>query len=215
MPTQTLAQTTTLQGQILYHGLIPPIKTEIVEHDQETCGTTSQTIPISVNPEGGLHQVVVSIEGLQDSANFPKHDPLIITNDRCHFRPHIGVGSVKQFLEVRNVDAILHNTHIRTETRAFFNVVLLPQANGIKKIMKQPGLMTISCNKHPFMRGYIQVFDHPYHAITDSQGAFSIPNLPPGTHRLTLWHKTLGTVHQTITLAQNTDEFLSIEFPVP
>jgi len=108
--------------------------------------------------------------------------------------------------------AILHNTHIRTETRAFFNVMLLPQSKGIKKVMRQPGLMTISCNKHPFMIGYIHVFDHLYFAITDPQGAFTIPNLPPGTHRLAIWHKTLGTIHQTITIPPKNNSVLNIEF---
>ncbi|MDH3772398.1 MAG: carboxypeptidase regulatory-like domain-containing protein, partial [Nitrospirota bacterium] len=127
--------------------------------------------------------------------------------------PHIAVGLVTQQLEVQNFDPILHNTHIRTKKRAFFNVVLLPQSKGIKKVMKEPGLMTISCNKHPFMMGYVQIFDHPFHAITDTHGVFSIPNLPHGTHRLTIWHKTLGTAHHTVTIPPKNSTTLDIEFP--
>ncbi|MDH5699415.1 MAG: hypothetical protein OEZ41_05570 [Nitrospirota bacterium] len=208
-------QPATLQGRILYRGLIPPPEQHIITQDVETCGATFQIRPITISDDGGLVQVVVSVEGLSGTPLSSKQAPVIISNDRCQFRPHVAVGSVKQPLEVENFDAILHNTHIRAETRAFFNVVLLPQSKGIKKVMKNPGLMTISCNKHPFMMGYIQVFDHPYFAITDFQGAFTIPNLPPGTHRLSIWHETLGTIHRTITIPQTNNAILNIEFPAP
>ena len=205
----------TLQGKILYRGPIPPAKTQSIEQDKETCGTTTRTIPVTISSEGGLYQAVVSVEGLNGSTSTQKYPPLLIKNDQCEFQPHIAVGSVKQPLEVQNLDPILHNTHIRSEKRAFFNVVLLPKSQGIKKVLKEPGLMTISCNKHPFMMGYVHVFDHPYYAITDAQGGFSISNLPRGTHRLTIWHKTLGTIHQSVTIPQHNNSALNIEFTTP
>ncbi|MDH5563839.1 MAG: hypothetical protein OEY91_09505 [Nitrospirota bacterium] len=205
--------TTTLNGRILYHGLIPQPEKQVITQDVETCGNIRKIFPVVVSDDGGLAQVVVSVEGLSGTRLSSIGDPLIVQNEKCVFQPPIAIGSVKQLLEVKNFDPILHNTHIRTETRAFFNVVLLPQSKGIKKVMKQPGLMTISCNKHPFMMGYIQVFDHPFHALTDSQGAFSIPNLPPGTHRLAIWHRTLGTIHQTVTIPQSNNADVTIEFP--
>jgi len=210
-----IAPGSTLQGRILYRGPIPPAETQAIEQDKETCGTSKQSFPVTVSSKGGLFQAVVSVEGLSGSPNTQKHPPLLIKNDLCQFQPHIALGSVKQPLEVQNLDPILHNTHIRTEKRAFFNVVLLSKSQGIKKVLKEPGLMTISCNKHPFMMGYVQVFDHPYFAITDSQGAFSIPNLPPGTHRLSIWHKTLGTIHQTVTVPHTNNADVIIEFPAP
>jgi len=202
-----------LQGRILYRGPIPPAETQAIAQDKETCGATHQLFPVVVSDDGGLAQAVVSVEGLGDTPVSSKEDLVIVRNDKCRFQPHIAVGSIKQHLEVQNNDPILHNTHIRTKKRAFFNVVLLPHSQGIKKVLKEPGLMTIACNKHPFMMGYVQVFDHPYYALTDSQGAFSVPNLPPGTHRLSIWHKTLGTIHQTVTIPHTNNADLIIEFP--
>ncbi len=215
MGTNAQAETSpgaTLQGRILYRGTIPPGKTQVIEQDTETCGTANNIFPVVVSQDGGLVHAVVSVEGLSAPSTSSNEDLLIIRNEHCRFQPHIAVGSVKQHLEVQNDDPILHNTHIRTKNRAFFNVVLLPHAQGIKKVIKEPGLMTIECNKHPFMMGYVQVFDHPFYAVTDSQGAFALPNLPPGTHRLTIWHKTLGTIYQTITISPTTTADLTIEF---
>ncbi len=205
-------ETSSLQGRILYHGTIPPPEERIIKHDSEVCGKTRQITPVTISQDGGLQQAVVSVEGMS-SGHPQKRPPLILRNDKCQFFPDLGIASVKQPLEVQNLDSILHNTHIRTKKRAFINVVLLPRSKGIKKVIKKPGPMTITCNKHPFMEGFIHVFDHPYHAITDTQGAFTIPNLPPGTHTLSLWHKTLGTIQRTVTLPQQSGAILNISFP--
>ncbi len=207
-------ETNTLRGRILYHGAIPAPEERIIKQDPKVCGKTRQRIPVTISQDGGLQQVVVSVEGI--SAAIPhKKSPLILRNDKCHFFPGLGIASVKQPLEVQNLDSILHNTHIRTKTRAFINVVLLPKSKGIRKIMKKPGLMTIACNKHSFMKGFIHVFDHPYHTVTDTLGTFTIPNLPSGTHTLSLWHETLGTIQQTVTLPQKNGAILNINFPIP
>ena len=41
------------------------------------------------------------------------------------------------------------------------------------------------------MNGWIIVRDHPYVAITDNNGVFDIPNLPPGNYTLR-WVPTSG-----------------------
>jgi hypothetical protein len=45
----------------------------------------------------------------------------------------------------------------------------------------------VSCNIHPWMKGYIRVFDHPYFAVTDEDGNFEIKNAPAGKWHLALW----------------------------
>jgi hypothetical protein len=31
--------------------------------------------------------------------------------------------------------------------------------------------------------------DHPYYAITDANGGYSLRDIPPGTYALTMWHE--------------------------
>ena len=40
--------------------------------------------------------------------------------------------------------------------------------------------MKLVCDTHAWMLGYIHVFDHPFFAMTDERGAFSIANIPAG-----------------------------------
>lgn len=48
------------------------------------------------------------------------------------------------------------------------------------------------CLIHPAMSGRLAVFDHPYFAVTDANGDFSIPKVPAGPCRLLLWHEAFG-----------------------
>jgi uncharacterized protein (DUF2141 family) len=52
--------------------------------------------------------------------------------------------------------------------------------------------MQVNCDTHAWMRGYIHVFDHPFFAVTDDKGSFSVPNIPPGTYTLKAWHEKAG-----------------------
>ena len=42
------------------------------------------------------------------------------------------------------------------------------------------------------MRAWIVVASHPYYALTDDEGRFSIPGVPLGLHTLEVWHERLG-----------------------
>lgn len=37
------------------------------------------------------------------------------------------------------------------------------------------------------MSGYILVFSHPFFAVTDDEGKYSIGSVPPGTYNLLVW----------------------------
>ena len=67
-------------------------------------------------------------------------------------------------------------------------------AGGNKEVKlkadKQP--IAISCNIHPWMKGYMCVFDHPYFAVTDDDGNFEIKNVPAGKLQMVIWQEDMG-----------------------
>ncbi|NIQ02831.1 MAG: hypothetical protein GWM98_22810, partial [Nitrospinaceae bacterium] len=58
----------------------------------------------------------------------------------------------------------------------------------------------IKCNLHPFLqtRGYM--VSNPYYAITDEEGNFVIPDIPPGTYEVVAWHPFIPTQKGEITI---------------
>jgi hypothetical protein len=52
----------------------------------------------------------------------------------------------------------------------------------------------VKCDYHPWMIAYWMILDHPYAAITDKDGKFTIENLPEGDHELVIWHEKVGYI---------------------
>jgi hypothetical protein len=44
------------------------------------------------------------------------------------------------------------------------------------------------------------VADHPFYAVTDAQGRFTLGNVPPGQYTLQVWHERLGQLTSTVSV---------------
>ena len=58
----------------------------------------------------------------------------------------------------------------------------------IKDLVAERLPMPIECNIHTWMRGSVGIFTHPYFAVTDETGAFTIKNAPAGKYRLVVYN---------------------------
>ncbi len=194
------AQAGTLEGTVRYLGIPPNPKILSVAKDQEYCGkeVSIQTIHLD-QVQGGLRDVVVSIQGLDEDLHVEAKERAVL-NMRCAFTPRIGIARKGQEIEVLNQDPILHNTHITYGKRTILNVAQVPGGKSIVKKLKHSGLHEIRCDKHVFMSGYLHVFPHHYYAQTDQSGAFRITGIPPGRHTILVWHEILGVLKQIVTI---------------
>ena len=109
-----------------------------------------------------------------------------------------------QTLAVLNSDATLHNIHGLPKKNAEFNFGQ-PRA-GMKKVMvfMKAEIFRVKCDVHPWMACYIQVFDHPFFAVTGKDGTFEITGLPNGTYTIEAWHETFGTRTATVAVTGDT-----------
>ena len=61
-------------------------------------------------------------------------------------------------------------------------------------------MVAVRCDLHPWMQAWLGIVDHPYFAVTGPDGAFTLPDVPPGDYTLAVWHERLGTRETRITL---------------
>jgi hypothetical protein len=111
---------------------------------------------------------------------------------------------------VKNDDSTLHNIHPLPQNNREWNKAEAPGVAVEETFSREEVAIPVKCNVHPWMKGYIAVFKHPYFAVTGKGGSFDLKNLPPGTYTLTAWHEKLGTATQKVTVGGA--ETKSVEF---
>ncbi|MCX5723600.1 MAG: carboxypeptidase regulatory-like domain-containing protein [Nitrospirae bacterium] len=195
-----------LHGRVTFNGAIPQAERLRVPRDSAFCGSTILKEALHVEPQShGVADAIVSIEGIEKGKPLPMEQAVTIENRRCRFLPRVQATTLGATLLVTNEDPILHNTRLRKETtqgKTFLNVALPKGVQPVQRTLSEPGLLLVLCAAHPFMRATIQVFEHPYFAVTDASGNFDITAIPPGTYLLRVWHETLGLSEQTLTIPE-------------
>ena len=72
------------------------------------------------------------------------------------------------------------------------------------------------CEVHAWMFAYVGVVDHPWFAMTDKDGNFSLPpGLPPGQYTIAATHLKLGEMIQQINVSETGIEPLTFTFEIP
>ncbi|HTQ80013.1 MAG TPA: carboxypeptidase-like regulatory domain-containing protein, partial [Thermoanaerobaculia bacterium] len=68
------------------------------------------------------------------------------------------------------------------------------------------------CDVHPWMVAYVGILDHPFYAVTRSDGSFRIAGLPAGTYTLEAWHEALGIIDQEIRVDPGKPVMVHLDF---
>ena len=70
----------------------------------------------------------------------------------------------------------------------------------------EPEVVKVECDLHQWMSAWVVVTENPHFALSDKGGAFEIQDVPAGSYKLTAWHETLGSITQTINIADGATE---------
>jgi plastocyanin len=204
-----------LAGTVSVAGPVPSRPPLSVWKNQQVCGAGVADDRLVVGPGGGLRYAVVTVEGVRDGRTPERDLTVILDNWRCRFEPHVQTAEVGQWLELRNSDPILHNADARMGQETLFNVGL-PPGRQVRKPLARAGLVTVTCDvRHTWMKAFVVVGDHPYHSVTDAEGAYEIRDLPPGSYTVRVWHEELGTQERRVTIEPQKIATLDLVYPAP
>jgi plastocyanin len=137
-----------------------------------------------VGADKGLANVFVYIkQGAQKTPAAADSKPMI-DQVGCMYEPYV-IGAVAgQDVAFKNSDSVLHNVHATPKINKEFNFAEPLKGQVISKKFEQPEVMVrVKCDVHPWMFSYVGVTDHPYFAVTDKDGNFTIKNVPAGNTR--------------------------------
>jgi hypothetical protein len=189
-----------------------------VARDQGICGDTATVTDVPATG-GALMNALVWIEGISVGKPLPELRRDRITIHNCQFEPRLVAVPLGTTINIFSVDATEHDARFYREgagepvehVRTFNAGSLVPS----EKIAKEPGIVEIRSRLRPYARGYVAVFNHPYYAVTDERGVFTIDGLPEGTYTVKVWHEGLSKpAEQRVTILPDGGGRLDLAIPL-
>lgn len=151
-----------------------------------------------VNPKGDVANVFVYLEGDFPATPVPA-TPVVIDQRTCVYAPRVVGMRVGQRLQIRNSDDLLHNVHSSSATSNSFNVAQAQAGASFEFTPRAPEVMVkVGCDVHRWMTAFVGVLSHPYFAVTDTNGQFTIARVPSGSYTIRMWHERFGERTHTI-----------------
>lgn len=212
-----------ISGVVRLVGPAPSIPTVLPPADFDACGNEARpTQSLSLGASQTVRDAIIYLGGSSTSGAGNGSAGVIALDQRnCEFVPRIQIGHSGAPLMLKNSDPVLHVVQIASMSGTNGPHTLLKVATpyaGYEKTFqlanfREPTLLQVTANNgHEWMAAYIAVMPHPWAALTDENGRFTLRNVPAGTHKIYAWHEVLGTLAQEVKLNGSRTATVDFEF---
>ena len=189
----------TLKGRFVFGGDLPTASPLTIDKDVAVCGKHNLVSEqVVVSGEKGIANVVVFVRDKKVKVKpeleaAAKEAAPVLDNLNCRFEPHVLFVQAGQEVTIKNSDPVGHNSNIATVKNAPSNN-LIPAGGQVTTTFKADEAVPaqVTCNIHPWMKGWIVVRNNPYAAVSAADGSFEIADLPAEELELQFWHEKAG-----------------------
>lgn len=206
----------TLNGRVTYSGTPKKLKPIDMSREPNCAKFYDGLVPSDVNltgPDNGLQNVIVYVSAGAPDDHFTGQ-VVQLKQRGCRYTPHVIAVQTNQEVWVQNDDAVTHSVHPMAHINQEWNRSQPPGTPPVVMHFSQPEFIKVRCELHPWMNGVLAVFKNSHHAVTDSNGAFTLSDLPPGKYTITAWHETYGTQTAEVTIGHGESKDLNFNFKV-
>jgi plastocyanin len=116
----------------------------------------------------------------------PARTVAIAQADR-EFVPYVSVVQAGTTVTFPNRDPIMHHVYSFSPAKVF-EIKLYTGRSPSEIRFDVPGVVTLGCNIHDWMIGYVLVVATPYFTKTDADGNARLREVPAGGYELHAWH---------------------------
>lgn len=200
-----------ISGQFILDGSAPAVAPLIVKGDanaKDAAVCALNGVPNDAMQFNTENQGIANIVVFMRRAS-KVHPDLVSSKEKtvefnqkfCNFFPHMQIVRTDQTIVCKSSDAVAHNVHATPFANSAVNFIVQPNdAKGVevKLPLAEPvaPYVEVKCDIHPWMKAWWVVVDHPYAAITDKDGKFTIENLPAGANEFRVWHEKVGFINK-------------------
>ena len=189
-----------IKGSVKVDGTPPAPK----ELNLGTCTTTSKGPVFSEAAQvkdGKLQNAFVWVkQGLESyKGGDGPSPPIVMDQNGCLYHPHVIGAQVGQKVIFLNSDPVLHNVRTIAEANTPFNDMMPTKDMRVEKTFDKPEVMVrAKCDVHPWMAAFVGVVPHPFFAVTNDAGEFTLNNVPEGDLELEAWTESFGKQTQKV-----------------
>ncbi len=204
----------TIEGRVVFTGKTIPRPTMIENvTDPQSCGIEHSFEDLLISKKNrGIQNVILALANedfrLQPR---PPGEKLVLDNRKCRFDPHVAVLTAGSIVEAINSDAIFHTTHLYSGPSS--RNLSLHVGGKASHALQRPGFVIVKCDIHGWMKAFIRVDNHPFHAVSDADGKFQIRGIPEGSYTLEVWHEYYGEQKLVVTVRGGKTVRLEIKYP--
>jgi plastocyanin len=183
----------------------------------KTVGVLSFALLFANAGRAGSIKGKVTVQGIKSAENIavyvdtipgkkfdPPADHASIDQRKMNFVPHVTVVLQGTTVDFVNSDAVGHNVYwpsIGGNKKLTHNLGTWPKGEKKSFQFNDLGAASLLCNVHPDMSGFLVIVPTPYSAVTDSDGAYEIKDVPPGSYTLKTWSEDGKVTTQPVTVA--------------
>ncbi len=207
-----------ISGKLTFEGALPVDAVEkiTISKNPEVCdedGTGYREVVWVDVKDGALRGAFVFIKKIAKGKKWtaPEGGNYVILQKGCRFRPWAQVVKPGPILiRHSDPDSVLHNINAREMIgvekgrivkRTMFNFGQ-PEPGDISKKLKprRSPFISVNCEAHNFMFGFMMVPKHPYAVVVNEDGTYTLDDVPPGEYTVSAWHPRLGIQKTKLTV---------------
>ena len=219
-----------VSGQVVLVGEIPELPdlappAEMMKPEDALCvadGVPDESLIVDRDTRGIANVFVYlpkATHGIHPDLRTSQETRVVTEIKGCRYLPHALLARTDQQVVVRFLDPLPHNVHTRPKRNREPRFFTFPDANHeIVRRFAIPEWQPISvvCDLHTWMKAWWLILDHPYAAISDASGKFTIAHMPAGDYDFVVWHEKCGHIHRSLKVKVRADETIDLgEFRVP
>ncbi len=155
-----------------------------------------------------MRDIVVYLEGPVGTNRAPATNVVTVNTKQiaqhgAQFTPHVLPVMAGTTVEWPNNDDIYHNVFSMSDAKQFDLGLYKGDPPDKRVTFNKPGRVDVYCSIHQNMHCVVLVLENPYFAVTDENGNYQIPDVPPGTYQLKAWQERLPADEKEIVVPTN------------
>jgi plastocyanin len=199
------------------HGVlhVPPVASPVEAPANRYPGRAASLPRVAPMVHGAPTDAVISIQRIPaaaDSALAARREeiPKLAQKDPS-FVPRVLAIPPGASVDFPNLDPIFHNVFSVSPVKRF-DLGKYPRGQSRRVTFGKAGLVQVYCDIHANMAAFILVLPNSAFARPDDRGAFALPDLPPGTYTLKVWHPDLPELSRTVAVPAQGDVALDLSY---